>query len=720
MFLNVVTLQRKQVLLSLVLAYILSLLTAYLTLSAQPSSFIHLDQFGYISDAVKVSVLSNPTYGYNASQSYQPGSLIEVRSLGSDAVVYSAAPLMWNNGNIHGQSGDEGWWFDFSAVTDPGTYYLVDPTNNEKSGPFQINDNPYQEVLVAAWRALYYNRCNAVKEVPYAETGWIDGLNFLHPLQDANCRYVYDATNAGLEKDLSGGWFDAGDYNKYVTFAHHPVHQLLWSYEENPSLYGDDWNWPESGNGLPDVLDEIKWEIDWLMKMTNADGSVHIKMGSISHSENASAPPSVNTDQRYYGPTCTSASVAAASMLAHAAKVFASQSGLQSYAQTLQDRAIACWSVFKIAFDANQLETNCDDGTIKAGDADRDATEQRDLGITAAVYLYQLTSAAVYHDFIKAQYDQTEPIANGWLSPYRTDLIEALFLYTTLPNADPAVVPQIENAVPGPVNSNNDGFYALGTDDLYRAAAPDWMYHWGSNMPKANTANLCQIIKKYNFVASAHSDLTEKAAEQLHYFHGVNPQGLVYLSNMYRYGGDRCVNEIYHTWFNDGTQWDHAINSPIGPAPGFVSGGANKDFSVGGLSPPSNQPPQKSYLDFNTGWPDNSWEISEPAIYYQAAYIRLLANYVNTQTVTSDMNLSLSKTCIRIHPNPSNGIYYISGILDNYTLEIYDEGGMLHQNIPYVGSQTAINLSNLPNGTFLVKVENKDNDMLCVQKIIKQ
>ena len=139
-------------------------------------------------------------------------------------------------------------------------------------------------------------------------------MNFTNPLQDADCRYVYDAENAALEKDLTGGWFDAGDYNKYVTFAHTAVHDLLWAYRNNPDVFGDNWNIPESGNGIPDILDEIKWETDWLLKMANPDGSVIIKMGSIDYDDNSNAPPSANTDRRYYGPTCTSASIATASL----------------------------------------------------------------------------------------------------------------------------------------------------------------------------------------------------------------------------------------------------------------------------------------------------------------------------------------------------------------------------------------------------------------------
>ena len=173
----------------------------------QPSKFIHLDQFGYESNATKVAVLSNPQSGYNASENYAPGATIEVRNFFTDEIAYSTSPASWSAGATHGQSGDQGWWVDFTSLNVAGTYYINDPTNQEKSGAFVINNNPYRDVLKAALRMFYYNRCNHPKETPFAQTGWTDGMNFHHNLQDANCRYIYDPSNASLEKDLTGGWF---------------------------------------------------------------------------------------------------------------------------------------------------------------------------------------------------------------------------------------------------------------------------------------------------------------------------------------------------------------------------------------------------------------------------------------------------------------------------------------------------------------------------------
>ena len=311
-----------------------------LPMNAQISPFIHVDQFGYRTTDEKVAVLSDPQTGFNAALSYTPGATIELRNAQTDAVVWSGSPNAWNGGATHTQSGDRGWWLNFSSVTTPGDYYLYDPTNNEQSAIFEISQQMYGQVLEASMKMFYYNRCNFTKEAPYAANGWTDGMNFMNDLQDNNCRYIYDQSNAALEKDLHGGWFDAGDYNKYVTFVYPTVHNLLWAFKENANVFSDATNIPESGNGIPDILDELKWELEWLLRMNNSDGSTHLKMGSKNHAENILAPPSANTDQRYYGPTCTSASIAVAAMFAHAATVYSAYPSMATFANELETAAV--------------------------------------------------------------------------------------------------------------------------------------------------------------------------------------------------------------------------------------------------------------------------------------------------------------------------------------------------------------------------------------------
>jgi len=590
------------------------------------STFIHVDQFGYLPSADKVAVLSNPITGYNANDSYTPPAIIELRDANTNAIVFSAAPDVWNSGATHIGSGDKGWWFDFSAVTAPGSYYVYDATNDESSAIFEINANIYNEILKAAGRMYFYNRCGATKTATHAGANWADDISFT---QDQNTRYINDPNNTAIEKDMSGGWFDAGDFNKYVTFAHGAIHNLLWAYQENTDNFGDDWNIPESGNGIPDIIDEIKWELDFLLKMTNADGSVHIKMGSQNYSDNSATPPSANTDTRFYGPTCTSASISIASMLSHAAKVFEEFPTFSSYTQTLQDNAEAAWNYTLTHLNNNTLEVNCDDGSIVSGDADWTEEEQRHNAITAAIHLFDLTGNASYNEYLIENVADSRPMGVNYLwDNYNLNAVDALLLYTTLDNSDADLTNDILDIATTQVNNNYNDYFGWTTLDLYRAHMPDWSYHWGSSSPKAAFGALNKVLIKYGIVPASANSFEQRAAEQLHYFHGVNPQGLVYLSNMSSYGAERSLNEIYHGWFWDGSDWDNAATSLYGPAPGFVPGGPNQYYDADmSLTPPYNQPLQKSYLDWNTDFPQNSWEITEPGIYYQANYLRLLSSF---------------------------------------------------------------------------------------------
>jgi hypothetical protein len=134
---------------------------------------------------------------------------------------------------------------------------------------------------------------------------------------------------------------------------------------------------------------------------------------------------------------------------------------------------------------------------------------------------------------------------------------------------------------------------------------------------------------------------TARALDTLHYFHGVNPFGKVYLTNMYEYGATASVNEIFHEWylpecnrlFCTKTRWDNALNSDCGPAPGYLPGGPVANAVAAGipatLAPPAGQPPQKSYAETNRDFPDKAYVFNEPSIGYQAAYLQLLSRFAN-------------------------------------------------------------------------------------------
>ena len=609
------------------LFYILTLMSFSWVTVAQPTvpaiSYIKVDQFGYKETSTKVAVISDPQVGFNEVLGFSPGTSYQLRDWFTNAVVYTATIEQWNGGSVHDQSGDAGWWFDFSSVSTPGEYYIFDPANNVRSHRFVIDDEVYSHILKSAFRVFYYNRCGIEKQTPYAQSPWTDATSFT---QDAQARYVLDKTNASLEKDLSGGWYDAGDFNKYITFAEHPMHDLLWAYLENPTVFGDDWGIPESGNGLPDIIDEIRWELDFFKKMNNADGSTHLKMGSQNYSDNTSVPPSLNTDTRYYGPTCSSAEIVAAGVFAQAALVFEQFPTLVSYAQDMEVRAETTWNYVLPKINSNTLDILCDQGEIISGDADISVNNQLSSALKAAIYLYDLTGDASYKTYISNNLSSTQQVGNGYWDVYSRGLNDALLHYTTLAGVSTNEVNMIRNSFANSANGSAD-LWSMSNADLYRSYIRNSHYHWGSNKSKATAGQTSLLLAKYNINPANTNSYLAKAEENMHYFHGLNPLGYTYLTNMCHLGAENSVNQMYHQWFADNTDWDDARTSLYGPAPGYVTGGPNHATTVP-LAPPFGQPQQKSYLDFNTSsTAAPSWEITEPAIYYQASYVRLLAAF---------------------------------------------------------------------------------------------
>ena len=588
---------------------------------------IVIDQFGYRPRDPKVAVIRNPRQGFDSADTIAPGTTFQLRRVSDGVVVMSAAPVRWNAGAVQESSGDQGWWFDFSAFREVGRYFVYDADRKVRSPAFVIDDKVYKDVLKAAMRTFLYQRSGIRKAPPQAAACWADDAAYLGRGQDSQARNVNERDNPAAIRDLRGGWFDAGDTSKYVTFASPAVHQLLSAFAQNPAAFTDDFNIPESGNGIPDLLDEVRWETDWLKRMQFGDGSVALKVGEVTYE--MASPPSSNHSPRFYVPACTSATIAAAGMFAHASYRYAQVPGLAQEAADLKSRAVRAWENFRAA---PAIQADCDAGVVKAGDADLTPQDQLAEAVVAAVYLYAITGDHAFEDHIRLHYRELRPFRDmGW-SRYNAQQGEALLFFAALPGADSALSKAILADKLADVRAGNGVYGFAGSDDLYRAYLHDAQYHWGSNQPRANYGNTNLDAIRYLPGLTDVETYRVRALEILHYFHGVNPFGMVYLSNMYSYGATRSVNEIYHTWFQQGTKWSSAIGGRCGPPPGFVPGGPNVNAAENGvptsLSPPTGQPAQKSYRDWNGNWPESSWAVTEPAIYYQASYVKLVSAFV--------------------------------------------------------------------------------------------
>jgi hypothetical protein len=619
-------------------AVLLTMISAT-ALAAPVSEQIIVDQFGWRAGAPrKVAIFADPISGQNSAVAYTPASTFQLKRVSDGITVFTGNVTSWRTGTTQTQSGDKVWYGDFSSYTTPGDYYILDATNNLQSYNFRLDDAIYVGVLKASARTYYYQRCGTAITSTY-------GGNWNHPIchtgtgQDLAALQWLNGAPTGSARNVSGGWHDAGDMNKYVSFTGSVMWNLMTACEWNSAAFPDNWGIPESGNGVPDMLDEIKYELDWLLRMQTANGSVCNRVGVTQYT--SSSPPNTETIARYYTQPTSWATATAAAHLAHGARLFSAYgSQYPGYSSTLQTAATNAWNWLNS--NPNMTPSSGVDGGgeggsnggLAAAGGNSDAAADRCLRVLAAAELYKTTANTTYRTYFDtwvkdASTGSSNPLVNNWFDPSGgTDLNRACFVYATTTGATQALVDEIKADLASTLNTYL-GYYT-NLDDAYRGFMWDGHNTWGSNSIKSEWANLFMAGVKLNVNAGNNAAYTEAAEEYLHYFHGRNPLSWVYLSNMgskgANVGADKTVLEIYHGWFADGTSLYDGAASTYGPAPGYLAGGPNQFYS-GTVAPPDNEPMMKAYRDWNTGWPDNSWEVTEPAIYYQAAYTLLLSHF---------------------------------------------------------------------------------------------
>ena len=154
---------------------------------------------------------------------------------------------------------------DFSKVTKPGTYQLVHPFMGE-CGSFAVGEDVYREAHNAMIKALYFQRCGCALEEKYAG---------VYKHEACHLDKVQVWSDRSIEFEATGGWHDAGDYGRYITPAAVTIGHLLYAFLKYPAAFTDELNIPESGNGVPDLLNECRYELEWMLKMQREDGSVY-------------------------------------------------------------------------------------------------------------------------------------------------------------------------------------------------------------------------------------------------------------------------------------------------------------------------------------------------------------------------------------------------------------------------------------------------------------
>src|SRR6266481_5082575 len=184
-----------------------------------------------------------------------PFQSFRVVSEGDGKEVFAGrAPVRTVQTDLLGTEFPTVWIGDFSALTAPGRYRIVDD-RGASSFPFDVRADVYDATLRAVQRWVYYQRAFTEIDRAHAEGPWV---------------HKSDADKA--PPGVRAGWHDAGDFTVYSASLNTAVFWLLETWSDfHPAA--DDTNIPESGNGVPDLLDETRWGLEWLLSVQDASGS---------------------------------------------------------------------------------------------------------------------------------------------------------------------------------------------------------------------------------------------------------------------------------------------------------------------------------------------------------------------------------------------------------------------------------------------------------------
>jgi len=516
------------------------------------AEMFRLNQLGYYPNSVKQFVVADmPAQAYKVVD--ESGTTVFSGNLSDKGT--------WD------MSGEKVMMGDFSKLTKSGRYYIfVD--DSISSFPFEVKEGLYTEALNAAIKSYYFQRAS----IPiYEQYGGIYHRVAGHP--DMNCAFHPSTGKTDGTLDSPGGWYDAGDYGKYIGNASLSTGQMLDLLEMFPDIIPDNTlDIPESGNGISDLWDELKYELDWVLTMQDEDGGVYHKLTAKNFSEFI-MPGEYDLDRLIIGKG-TAATLNFSAVLAQASRLYQDIDTLWS-AKALQASAKA----FEWALQHDNIPyANPTDVATGA----YDDTVFDDDFFWAASELFITTQNQKYAGAMK-NYSQAyrHQLTNSWKFFVRNNAFHSLLL-----NRDMLDTASREALISGHLVLADSLLNRILSNPYHVALH---RYEWGSN---SDVLNQAMILCFAHYLTGDEKYLA--GAEQINdYIFGKNATGYCFLTG---YGFKRVMFPHHRPSGADG------IDDPI---PGFIAGGPNNDRQdKGSVDYPSDYP-AKAYLDVEASYASN-------------------------------------------------------------------------------------------------------------------
>jgi len=526
---------------------------------AAPEEWVSVNQTGYLPAAPKRAVYADDTEGPLTWR-----------------LVDAATGEVWMIGRTRGNTfdaatGSVAHVADFSRFARPGTYVVV--INGVESAPFEIGEDIYAPLRIDALRYFYLNRSGIELDAAYAGD-WARPAGHLSD-NNVTCFRGRDADRVNwpgcaYTLDVSGGWYDAGDYGKYVVNGGISVWTLLNMYERAPEAFADgDLNIPESGNGVPDVLDEARWELEFLLAMQVPQGEelagmVHHKIHDVTWAGMPLLPPTQYDNRtanpnayagRYLYPPSTAATLNLAATAAQCARIW------REIDADFADRClIAAETAWQAAIDHPDLLAGHTPGQ---GGGDYTDANVEDEFFWAAAELFITTGDVAYRDYLAASlyFGAFPGLEAGNVSAMYWGDTAALgtISLATQPNG---LSSRQTTALQRQITRTADRYLETQAAQAYPVPLPVDGYYWGSNSSVLNNALLLALA--YDFTGDVR--YLNGAVGCMDYLLGLNGLGRSFVSG---YGEVALEHPHHRFWAN---QPDNGFPPP---PPGAVAGGPN-------------------------------------------------------------------------------------------------------------------------------------------------
>jgi len=563
------------------LALILVMATICINAAAQAPA-IAVNQLGYYSYAPKIAVVVNGAgSGVFYLVSTGKNDTVFKGSLGAEAQsLYSA-----NKANLA----------DFSTFAGNGTFQLYVPGIGN-SDPFTIGGNVLHGVATGLVKGFYYQRSAMALDAKFAgnwqrPAGHPDTAVLIHPGAATTSR------PAGTVIKTPGGWYDAGDYNKYIVNSGISTGTLLASYEDFSGYYDTlNTNIPESSNHLPDLMDETLYNLRWMLTMQDpTDGGVYNKCTNAAF--DGMVMPGVTKLPRYVVAKGTTATLDFAAVMAQAARITKRMTKhLPGFSDSCLRASENAWQWAlknpKLAYDQDALNKQFDPKITTGGYGDSHFSDE---WFWAACELFITTQSQKYYDTVVASIAAPFSVPS-WSSVHALGSYTLLRNEKSIPANTPVDVAPLKQQVL--VFANQllaGGNKAFNT--VMGQSNKDFV--WGSNAVAANQG----IVLVNAYLLSGDKKYINAALGNVDYLLGRNATGYCFVTG---FGTKSTLHPHHRQSVADGI---------ADPVPGLLAGGPNpgrQDHTQYAFAEP-----ETAYNDNDQAYASNEIAINwnAPAVY---------------------------------------------------------------------------------------------------------